>query len=254
MEKKTKNLLFTFLYLLAFYLAIRFIPFEKLDFTTSLPSLLQVILLLVLFCWMLYEIRKNGLTFRKKENHLSYLCCLPLIVGCMSNILYCLIFQKEMTISFDAVSFIFTTFKTLSGVAVEELLFRFFFLEFLLLFLKDGKWKNILVILYSSLAFSLMHVINFYGNAPLSVLLQIGYTFVLGLALGFVALMFETPSLVILGHFLFNYLNTDVYVCLYNVDIDASYVLFSVGIVIILFLYLLVLYDLDRRKNQRDTY
>ncbi len=251
MDKKTSNLLFTFLYLLAFYLAIKFIPFEKLDFTSWLPMLLQVISLLLLLAWIIHETRKNGLSDRRNENHISYLLCIPYLLGCSSNLLYCLFFQKEVIIDFDALSFVLKTFDTLFGVAIEELLFRFFLVEFLLSLLKDGKWKNMLVILYSSLFFSLMHVINFYGNAPLNVLIQMGYTFALGLILGTVALLYETPVLVVIGHFLFNYLNMDVYSCFYDVEINVSYVLFSVGIVIILLVYLVLLYDLDRRKKKR---
>jgi membrane protease YdiL (CAAX protease family) len=249
MDKKTSNLLFSFLYLLAFYLAIKFIPFEKMTSFSWFPVMMQSLCLVLLLAMILYEVKKNGLVHRKKENHLNYLLLIPLILGCASNLLYCLFFQVAPSVSFDPVLFPLNSFKTLLSVSIEELLFRFFFLEFLICFIKDGKWKNVLVVLFSSLAFSLMHVVNFFGNAPLSVLIQIGYTFLLGGILSYLALMFESPIVPILGHFLFNYLNTDIFVCLYSVEINLSYVLFSIGIGLILLIYLFVLYDLDRRKN-----
>ncbi len=249
MEKKTSNLLFTFLYLLSFYLAIKLVPFEKLNSVSFLPSLLRTICFCILLFLMLHEIKKNQIQHRRNPNHLSILFLVPFLLVCSSNLLYCFFFHEKQVISFDAQSFILSTIETLFSVTIEEILFRIFFIEFLFSFLKDGRWKNLLVILFSALAFSFMHVLNFFGNAPLAVLLQIGYTFYLGLIFGVMALFFESPILSIVFHFLFNFLNMNLYNCLYDVEITSKYVLFSFLLGFVLLIYLFVVYDLSRRKN-----
>ncbi len=253
MEKQTSNILFTFLYLLSFYLAIKLVPFEKLNFVSFLPSLLRIICFCLLILLMAYEIKKNQLSHRRNPSHLNDLLLVPFLLVCSSNLLYCLFFQEKLTISFVAESFVLETIETIFSVMIEEILFRIFFIEFLSSFLKEGKWKNLFVILFSSLAFSFMHVLNFFGNAPLAVLLQIGYTFYIGLIMGVMALFFESPFLPILFHFLFNFLNTNLFTCLYDIEITSGYVLFSFFIGFFLLIYLFVVYDLARRKNNHVT-
>ncbi len=249
MEKKTSNLLFTFLYLLSFYLAIKMVPFEKLNFVSFLPSLLRIICFCLLIFLMAYETKKNQIHHRRNPSHPNDFLLVPFLLVCSSNLLYCFFFHEKQTISFEAESFALSTIETFFSVTIEEILFRVFFIEFLSSFLKDGKWKNLLVILFSALAFSFMHILNFFGNAPLAVLLQIGYTFYIGLILGMIACFFESPFLPIVFHFFFNFLNTNLYVCLYDIEITSKYVLFSFGIGFVLLIYLFVVYYLARRKN-----
>lgn len=253
MKEKTSKTLFAFLYLLSFYLAIKLIPFEKLNAVSYLPSLLQVLSLFFLLLWIFHELRNSGLTHYKNQNHLNIFLLSPFLLICLSNILYCLIFHEELKIQMD-ISFIFTVLKTSFSVMIEEILFRVFFIEFLRLGLKESRWKNLLIIFFSSIAFSLLHVINFYGNPPLSVLLQIGYTFYLGLILGYIAIYFESPILPFICHFLFNFLNTDLYISLYDAEINTRYVLFSSILGIVLLIYFVLLYHLAWRKNKNGNF
>lgn len=248
MTNKAEKLLYSFLYLFALYLAIRLLPLRKWFGSYTWAFLLvQFILLSVLVVLTVYESKRSLLKPVRNENHPNFLLLLPLLIGCSSNILYCLCFQIKAESTFTYLFFL-ETLNTLAGVVVEELLFRYFFFAFLGELFQGKKNEKLFVIFFSSLAFGLMHCINFFGNNPLSVLMQIGYTFLLGILLGSLSYLYETPLIPILGHFFFNFLNTDVFNHLYSVDVNVSYVLFSIGIGLLVLGYLGLLYYLYRRK------
>ena len=253
MEKITSNKLYSFLYLLAVYLGIKLLPL--IDWLPQLwqANLIQIALYLILIGLIIYECRRIPLHHRKNKDHLSYFLLLPMVLGCMSNLLYCWFFGIEPKVSIDSLYFPLNSVITILCVSIEELLLRFLFFSFVEDMVRKSRYSVLWTVLFSSIAFSLMHCINFFGNAPLNVLLQLGYTFVLGLALGSLAILFESPIIPILGHFLFNFLNTDLYVSLYQAEINTSYVLFSVGVIILLILYLILLYYLTWRKKQHAT-
>lgn len=253
MNKSVQNKLYSFLYLLALYLGIKLLPLNTWISNIYLADSIRIILYIIVIALAIYEIKKMGSLSLVYKEHLSYFLLLPFVLGCISNILYSLFFKVEMTISFVASLFVIDSFETLFCVIIEELLFRMILFLLFNELIKESKYKDLLVILFTSLSFAFMHVINFYGNNPLNVLLQIGYSFVLGLILGFIAFYFETPILCVLGHFLFNYLNTNVYVILYQSEITVSYIIFNALLAFILFIYLFVLYYLTRRKKYASS-
>ncbi len=216
-------------------------------------NLLMYALYVVIIFLLVYESRRAKLTMQKNEHHLNYLLLLPLVVGGMSNLIYSWVFASPLKESLDVASFFNNAGMTLCCVTIEELLFRFFFLYFLQDVVKEGKYRDLLLILFSSLAFGMMHVVNFYGNNPLMVLTQIGYTMVLGLVLGFMALYFQTPVIPIIGHFIFNFLNTDLYALFYSLEMNSPYILTSLCIGLFVLGYVAFLYYLARRKNEHAT-
>lgn len=248
MDSKAKNSLYSFLYLFALYLAIRLLPLTKwCGSLLWLSKVLLIFLFAALICLGIYESRKLNFSFPKKK-HISFFLLLPLTIGCISNFLYCLIFQIPQSVSISPL-FSLDIVSSFLGVVIEEFLFRYFFISFLDSFLKEEKKKPFYIILFSSIAFSLMHCINFFGNNPLSVLLQIGYTFLLGFAFGYLTLSFSCLQIAVFGHFLFNFFNTDLFIHFYDLTIDYKYVLFSLGIGLFIFFYLFLIYHLNWRKQ-----
>lgn len=254
MEKKTKNLLFTFVYLLLLYLGVKLIPTSDIFAETYAAHFLSFGFLLIVFGLCIYEIIKGKNGWIKNQNHISYLYLLPFVVGAMSNLLYVLLFSGTIVSDHDIPLFFADLCVTVASVLIEEILFRYFFVLFLDDFLKDGKEKKLLMILFSSVAFALMHCINFYGNNPFNVLLQIGYTFLLGNFLGAFSLLYDSLIVPSIGHFLFNFLNTNVFIFFYSVNMgEISYILFSLGVGIFLLAYLVLLYYLSiRKENKRN--
>lgn len=249
MNKETKNLLFTFLYLLALYLGIKMIPFDRWidnSFISKPISLFLFTLLIILIC---YEIKKANSKRTVNISGLPLFTLIPFILGPLSNFTYCFVFRLNVNTVIDS-TFIFTILNTFVCAIIEELLFRFISIEFFKNYLKENKYKNVLIILFSSLLFSLMHAINFFGNSPYLVLLQMGYTFVLGIFLSSISLMYENLYLPIIGHFLFNFLNTDLVNVFYQYDMsDISYVVYSISVIVGLSAYLIAIYILYKKRN-----
>lgn len=249
MNKETKNLLFTFLYLLALYLGIKMIPFDRWinnDFISKPISLFLFTLLIFLIS---YEIKKADLKRVINDSGLPLFTLIPFVLGPLSNFTYCFVFRMDVNTTID-ITFIFTILNTIVCVIIEELLFRFISIEFFKKYLKESKYKNILIVLFSSIVFSLMHCINFFGNSPYLVLLQLGYTFVLGIFLSSISMMYENLYLPIIGHFLFNFLNTDLVNVFYQYDMsNIHYIIYSILVGVGLFSYLFAMYFLYKRKN-----
>lgn len=254
MDKEKKNLIYTFLYVLALYLGIKMIPFERWIAIEWVVALLKTFTYLLLLLLALWECRKADMEPEKNECHLSYFLLLPLLIGPCSNLGFGLLFHSEPDIHFDS-SFAFTLIETLECTAIEEILFRWILLSFLVKAVQGKKNPDILVILLDSLLFSLMHAINFFGNNPLNVLLQMGYTFVLGWILSTIAMSFETPIVPVLGHFLFNFLNTDVAVRIYSYDMSKpSYLVYSGVLSFLVIIYVGLLYLITKNKQRKHEY
>lgn len=252
MKKKTRNILITFLYLLLLYLGVKLIPTGDFVPETYQSKWISFGFLLIVLGLCIYEMLKGKNGWIWNRNHLSYLFLLPFVLGAMSNLFYIWFFGGTFAEEHDIALFFAELSVTIVSVIIEEILFRYFFILFLDCLLKEGKEKKLLIVFFSSIAFALMHVINFYGNNPFNVLLQIGYTFVLGLFLGTFALIYESPILPSIGHFLFNFLNTNVFVLFYRVNMsEISYMLFSLAIGIFLLCYLVLIYYFSVKKEKR---
>lgn len=249
MSKETKNLLFTFLYLLALYLGIKMIPLERWINNVYISTPISLFLFVLLIFLILYECKKANIKRIKNVSSIPLFTLIPFLLGPLSNFNYCFIFGLSPNISITP-TFAFTILNTIICVTIEELLFRFIFIEFLKNFIKDSKNKDLWIILFSSLAFSLMHLINLFGNSFYAVGLQVGYTFVLGIFLSFISLGYENIFLPITGHFLFNFLNTDLVNVFYQYDMTKmNYVIYSIVVIVVLVIYLVAMYILYRRKT-----
>lgn len=255
MGKEAKNCLYAFLYLLALYLGIKMLPLQRWIQIPWLVFLVQFCLYFGLILLILSEAKKGKMKRQAIQRKSHLLLLVPYLIGASSNLLYGLFFHLTPTIKVD-IDLLSVAALTLECVTIEELLFRYIFLDFLIGILKDSKNKRMEVIFFDALAFSLMHCINFFGNNPLNVLLQIGYTFILGCILSSIALITEYPLLPIAGHFLFNFLNTDLVIRIYELDMSRiDYIVFSLSIGMLMIAYtglLLVLNSSLKKKGDEN--
>ena len=155
---------------------------------------------------IVYYLMQNGFIFQKPSLK-NTLICLPLCLICFGNLTSLLFFQKP---SYDSQSDLLRlAIYTLGTAAAEELVFRFAFIQAL----EKTKAKPF-AILISAAVFGCCHFFALLGGASfLSVLAQVGYTFLLGLLLG-VAYLLGGLLPAILLHFFFNFLQTDIYLAL----------------------------------------
>ena len=91
----------------------------------------------------------------------------------------------------------------LAPAIFEEVLFRGIFICNLK---KSGK-SDMVSLLISAAFFSALHLTNIVGSDPISVALQVGYSFVVGLALGAIYLRNNSIIQVIFVHFLIDFTN-----------------------------------------------
>ncbi len=141
--------------------------------------------------------------------------------------------------------FTLTVFANLITAFCEELLFR----EITHNCLKEFIKQDYLRILISSMIFALLHFVNFFGGMNiLSVLAQVGYTFVLGLILGLIKEKGVGLIALVSFHFLFNVLNNDLFSFLYKGEWNTEFVVTNIIIGTIVVGYGVLMYFLLKVK------
>ena len=142
-----------------------------------------------------------------KSSFKNVLLCLPLLVFAFGNMSSLLLFGKA---TYDPESDLLRSGVFTVGTALlEEVVFRFGLNEAI----KKTKYGIFSILIVSAL-FGLCHLLSILaGAAPLTALAQAGYTFLLGLFLG---VAYEVGGLLpaFLLHFVFNFLQTDLYLAL----------------------------------------
>lgn len=170
---------------------------------------------------------------------------LPFFLLSASNLFYLTLSRKPLAaFSWDDLLWA-ELFYSLCVALSEECLFRGLIFGNLV----ENK-KPFVAILLSSLIFSLTHAVNFFSLSVGETFAQMGYTFVLGLFLGI--LYYESENLVypILLHALFNFLDNDLFIALYQGEWDLPFFLTNgiLGTVLLLYAFLLFFF-LEKKKR-----
>lgn len=252
MEKESRTSpaikVYTALILLLLYVAI--ISFPLAPFINGMAatiigiSLKIAYIVFAFFSIYRYDLCKFSL-FPNKNWKLLLL--IPLVILTFSNWIYVWIFHAPLNSSVDGASLSVNIFIiTLVTVFCEELLFR----EIIHECLRDYIKKDYLLILTSAGIFSIMHFINlFNGMDILSVLAQVGYTFILGLVLGLIKEKKAGFLALMSFHFLFNALNNDLFSALYKGEWNTQFVLTNVIVGTIVVLYGVGMYFLLKNNS-----
>lgn len=246
MNKTQRNLLLSFLYLLCLYLFCVVFPYDRINIPEWSRLLIDCLLLIVVVSLCLFE--KKRCDIHRETKYKKSLIYLPILIACFSNIIYGLCFKVDVLQTFSLVEILVFAKLTLS-VLIEELLFRFFLIE-LIDNSFDNKNKDLISISLSALCFSLFHLINLFGNNVSTVLIQVGYTFVLGMILGIIRV--DTGSILIafIAHLLFNFFNDFLFTRLFQLDeYTISYIVINILFAIFSLTYAITVYLLRRKKN-----
>lgn len=248
--KNTRNLILSFLYLLCLYLSVKFLPLSDWIPLPWATILVRTFLLFLLSALAIYEARKYRPYPSEKRIHPLFF--LPFWIICSSNLLYGGM-MLNIEFSIDWPIFLASAAELVVSVLLEEILFRLLLLEALLVWLEKRKQGNILSLLLCAFCFSLMHLINLLGNTWDSVLIQLGYTFFLGIVLSFIALYSNRTFLPFLAHASFNFLNSLLFSSVYTLGtMTWQYVVLASLLGIIFLLYLLILYLIRIRKKEKN--
>lgn len=167
--------------------SILYLPSE---FSTSVGRILVGLILLILY----RRAFKAGNPFR------NFVILLPAFLFAIWNLFYNLSSGMEIG---GTTFFIEGLLTALAPALFEEVIFRGIFIYNLQ---KKGN-GDLACLLISSLVFSLIHATNIVGMDLVSVLLQVGYSFVVGMVLAAIYLKNGSIFQVILAHFLTDYTN-----------------------------------------------
>ncbi|MDD6468288.1 MAG: CPBP family intramembrane metalloprotease [Bacilli bacterium] len=180
--------------------------------------------------------------FKKKlfvisiKSKLNDLFFIPFLLIVFNNMIFLLFKQKEVGFTYDF-TFILQIILTITVSISEELLFRVYVHSIL------NINNKILKIIISSLIFGLFHIVYFLSSFDPYDLIIITYTFGLGLVLGFVYEFSENNFIyIMIIHFLFNFLNKDLFLRLFNGTNDYIFYIVSIIVSLITLIYGLLIY------------
>lgn len=169
---------------------------------------------------------------------------LPLFALCGSNLFVLVYERSSFSLLIPGIQLLSQAFFYLTVALSEELLFRAV-IEGEFLKEKSPLWS----ILLSALIFAVSHLANFGSVAPLLVLAQVGYTFILGLLLGFLYQDSRNLGLVILYHFLFDFLNDSLFGAYYSGDWDWRFFGINILIGFMVLLYGFLYFKIKAKKK-----
>lgn len=247
-----KKQIIDFLIIIFAFLFIGFFPYEIIfNIKTKLGIWLYIITYIVvniLFLIFLFIFsKKSTLKINKQKTNFKIASLfIPAFVICGSNYLYLLTNPSDFSANFEVTFFIYFVFTIFTALK-EEFIFRVLLITNL-----DSVKKPLNKILISSGIFAFMHIFNFFSSFNPYYLLQIVYTFGLGLVLGLIYYYSNSFIMCFSLHFLFNVFNDDLYRYLVVENSPTNlglFILVNCGIALIVGIYLLFIYLFKLRKT-----
>ena len=212
--------------------------------------LINVVIKIISIIYIIKYIKKEELNSLKiKKIARSDLKLLPLLLLCCSNFIVSIIQKVNINCNIDFFTIISGLIISIGVGIVEELLFRSqVFEEFL-------KYKSKLQsLIYSSLIFGSVHLLNIssLGSIPI-ILVQVGYTFFLGMVLGIIYLNSKNILLPIIFHILFNFINDILVIELFPIKWNLTFFLVNILVGIIVSLYSLLMFKKILLKEEDNN-
>jgi len=223
------------------------IPFSLLIENSIIVNYLNYFVRIAFIVFYFIYINKHNLPLPKtKKINSKALLFIPFILMACSNFLYCFIFNQESINDFSFYNLFDAIVTCLLTATCEELTFRSLLVGEIAK--NNSKFKTIFI---SSILFGLVHLFNIGSiGSILPSLVQVVYSFALGLLLSLMYVYQENIILPIALHFLFNFINSYLVLFFYNYNWDYIYILFNVGVGIVVLLYAYFVYNYLRKKEE----
>ena len=225
-------------------------PVDLFPISETYRLLIKISLRLLILGYYIYICFTNRINIFKFYNWKRIVLFLPFLLACFSNLIATAIdggFTGVTTMT-DGYLSLFIIYHFL-GAIVEEFLFRFFIHNSLV---RVGSIKRIF---FGALIFALFHLLNIVNissvDGLVSVLIQVGYNFGLGILLGFLyEYTYSLPACICL-HFLFNFFNTVLYQFLGCMTTDFTFYMTAVIIGVVLTGYIILIYFFVLKRYRR---
>lgn len=246
MEKKK---IYSATLLICLFLFITSIPLERVISSSWVLFSIQIILRLGFFIFALYYIHKeelNTLSFHPLKS--NTLLIVPFLLLCFSNYFVALV-QNSPKVSFSNEFIIQSIFIYAFTALNEELIFRGVLFP---LFKKSH--TTFLSMLYSSLIFGAIHLLNINSLASIPyILIQVLYCFALGMLFSFLYMHTENILIPILFHFLFNVINDTWVSNHFDISWDIYFFLINIGLAFIFAIYGYLIFKNDMKKQSEEN-
>ena len=158
-----------------------------------------------LLLWLIYIVGNTSFLSWKKTTSKKLLWCLPCLLVALINFPFASVISGEMTITRMDLMVLYIIY-VISIALIEEIVFRGILLYLCLDYLRNSKLKYFFAALISTAIFALFHITNlFAGMGLLDVLLQVGYTFLIGGMFAVMMLKTNNVWLCIIIHALFDF-------------------------------------------------
>lgn len=225
--------------LLLFFSNIPFTLFIKDSIVLFILNLLFELIALVVFFVMIKkeELKHNFYSKIKKK----YLYFLPFILICFTNFIIVFINKDIINHSYNELDLIFDIILCIPNVLVEEFIFRY-----LILYELNHNVSEFRAILFSALIFGGIHIFNITSLSVIPiVLLQVLYTFGIGLILGLVYTKSKCNIIYpIILHLVFNVFNDILVTNLFILSWNLNFFLVNIIVTIIIGLYSVFIYKI----------
>ena len=195
-----------------------------------------------IFLAMLINLGYRVLNPVKKPFFKPLLLCLPAFVVAINNFPFSQVIKGEAQIDAPAWRIVLLMIECLAVAFFEETAFRGVVFLGLVKRRPQSKTWMLWTIVISSVIFGLIHLVNLYYSDPLSVLMQIGYSALIGAMCSVVLIKTQNLWICILLHGVFNFGGAIVQYCGSGEIWDTLTVVLTAVLAVAVAIYLTVLF------------
>lgn len=158
-----------------------------------------------LFIWLIYIMGDRRYLLFNRTTKKKLLWLIPCLVVCLVNFPWFGVFYGSVVI-FNAIYIPLYIAYVFSIALVEELVFRGVLLNIVFQYVRRSRLPYVFAVLISSAIFAAFHFFNlFTGSSIEGVLLQVGYTFLIGCLFAVVQIKMGSVWYCVILHALFNF-------------------------------------------------
>ena len=249
MEIRRKREFYSVILLILIYLLFVSIPFSMFIKNETVVYILNISMrALFIPFFFIYVKKENLLSLNKPEFKLVDFKYMPFLLLTVSNLIVSLISKFEM-LEVSNIEIIKSLVLSAFIAFNEELVFRVVVCKELIV--TQTRFKTIL---FSSIVFGLVHLLNInsLGSIPY-VLLQVVYSFGIGLILSLIYTQSYNFVYIFMLHFLFDFLNGFLISDLFELEYNFVFFIVNISIGVMIGLYALLIYLKEEKKDATKT-
>lgn len=244
----TKSKLLDTLILILVYIGLSCLPFSLFGISETLILIFRILAQLVVFFLFRLILKKSPLKFKERTyNRFNMILFIPVFVLCFSNFFNLLNPSNRFEFSFS-INLLLSILLSFCVAFNEEYLFRSVIIDNI----ENSEIPFVKIIISASI-FAACHLTTFFSTFNPVDLIQVVYTFGLGIVLGMIYVYTESLWYCVLFHFAYNMINNDFAQFIKYEKIDYLYFLINAIVGLIVGVYLVIIYFLKLRRTKSEN-